>query len=141
MSKPRSFETVDVKSWVRSELKYSGERAKLADSATEKAIEWWVQTGDFKYGIGLSTPILKKSAKDRWQKEAIVECKNYIKVNGKRYGFIWSFLFAILIQIVISAVARIIVNWLFSNREPRSYFAAYAATYRAAMNTGEIDNG
>jgi|TARA_R110000824_G_scaffold82768_4_gene207403 hypothetical protein len=137
MSKPRSFGANDVQSWVRSELKYSGEKAVIADLATEKALEWWVRTGDFKYGIGLAAPVLKKSAVARWRKDARKECKSYIKANAKRYGFIWGFLLSVLIQIVISAVAKIIVDWLFSDKEPRVYFSEQAAAYRSSMNADE----
>ena len=130
MSEPRSFVTNDVQAWVCDELKYTGEKREMSLLATEKALEWWVRAGDTKYGVGLSTPVLKKSAVERWRKDAHKECKAYVKANYKRYGFIWSLILSLMLQIVISAVARIIVNWLFSKVEPRVYFAEQAQAYR-----------
>ena len=130
MSEPRSFGTNDVQAWVCDELKYTGEKKEMAALAAEKALEWWVRCGDTKYGMGLATPALKKSAVERWHKDAHKECKAYIKANYKRYGFIWGLLLSILLQVVISAVAKIIVDWLFSKLEPRVYFSEQAKTYR-----------
>jgi len=132
MSEPRSFGTSDVQSWVCSELEYSGEKAAMADLATEKALEWWVRAGDVKYGVGFA------AATERQRKDARKECKSYIKANYKRYGFIWGLILSILLQVVISAVAKIIVDWLFSKMEPRRYFSEQAKTYRTAM-AGNLD--
>lgn len=135
MSEPESFGTNDIQSWVRNKLEYSGERAAMADLATEKALEWWVRAGDVKYGVGFA------AATERQRKDARKECKSYIKANYKRYGFIWSLLLSILLQVVISAVAKIIVDWLFSKMEPRIYFATQAEAYRAVMIAGETNDG
>jgi|TARA_R110000824_G_scaffold208610_2_gene394438 hypothetical protein len=135
MSEPRSFGTSDVQSWVCNKLKYTGEKKEMATLAAEKALEWWVRSGDTKYGAGLAARALSPTTTvRRWRKDAHKECKAYIKANYKRYGFIWGLLLSILLQVVISAVAKVIVDWLFSKVEARVYFSEQAEYYRDVLN-------
>ena len=133
MSGPTSYELTAVQEWVCRKLKYSGQKEEMANAAVERALEWWVRNGDSTYAYSLQQDSIRSSAKARWKKAAYKECKTYIHDTPKRYGFIWSILLSLVLNIVISAVARIIVDWLFSEKSARTHYAVVATAYRESV--------
>jgi len=133
VSVPESFDLTAVQAWVCRELKYSGRKEEMANTATERALEWWIRKGDPKYTYGLQQETLRSSAKDRWRKDAYKECKAYVHETPQRYGFIWSILLSLMMNIIISAVANLIIKWLFSDEKPRLYYATEAERYRESV--------
>ena len=116
MKKPKDYALSTVQDWVCAELEYKGTKAKIAKGSSEKALEWWSEEGFLKFGA------LREDSSNAVSKDARDECRAYVRANYRYGNPLFGFIFAIIIQVVISAIASIIVDWLFSDSEGAVYY-------------------
>lgn len=106
--KPHGYSLSSIQYWTRSESKFSGRKADLSDYLTGEAMAWWAARP---YGNGGFPD--KDTAR--------TELKKHLKSKVRdRHGFVWSILLGVVVNVVISIVAKMIIEWLFSDdREQR----------------------
>jgi len=105
MQRPTGYTLPSVQFWIKRENNLSGRKAKLSDELTQEAMQWWSTRP---YGDG--------GFKDR--KQAKKELKAHLTAHAKKkYGVVGSLLFMLFINIVVSIVTKMIINWLFGNEE------------------------
>jgi len=122
MSKPKNYALSTVQDWVCSELNYgrSGIRAKIAKGSSSKALEWWAKEGFLKFGT------LREDGNTEYYNEvrhdAMIACRTFIRANYRYGNPLFAIIFSIIIQVVISSIAQIIIDWLFSDTEGAEYY-------------------
>lgn len=114
MSRPNNYSLSSVQGWVCTELNYSGRRADMAKGSSEKALEWWTKEGFLKFGVlsedGTQQDVAKKA------------CRRYVNANYRYGNPLIALIFSIILQIVISAIAQIIIDWLFSDSDAAEHY-------------------
>ena len=118
MSKPKDYALSTVQDWVCSELNYgrSGMRAKIAKGSSSKALEWWAKEGFLKFGA------LREDSGNEVRHNARIACRTFVRANYRYGNPLIALFFSIIIQVVISAIAQIIIDWLFSDTEGAEYY-------------------
>ena len=122
MNKPKDYALSTVQDWVCSELNYgrSGVRAKIAKGSSSKALEWWAKEGFLRFGS-----LQEDNNTEYYNKvkhNARIACRTFIRSNYRYGNPLIALFFSIIIQIVISAIAQIIIDWLFSDTEGAEYY-------------------
>ena len=118
MSKPKDYALNTVQDWVCSELNYgrSGMRAKIAKGSSSKALEWWAKEGFLQFGA------IREDGSDEVKHNARIACRTFVRSNYRYGNPLIAIIFSIIIQVVISAIAQIIIDWLFSDTEGAEYY-------------------
>jgi len=117
MNRPNDYSLSSVKSWVCTELNYSGRKAEMANGSSEKALEWWTREGYLKFGALSENETQQDSAKKA--------CRKYVQENYRYGNPLVALIFSILVQVVISAIAQIIIDWLFSDSDAAEHFGKF----------------
>ena len=116
--RPHGVSVAAVRYWVGRRTGYSGTRKRIADAATKHSLDWcslnanqieWAnRMGGLKDGEKLVAKHKKESKK---------ACRRYVKKHLKvrSTGFIEVFLIPVLLNLVISVIVRLIVDWLFDD--------------------------
>lgn len=103
--RPTGYTLPSVQFWVRRENNFSGRKAALSDELTQEAMQWWATRP---YGNGGFTD----------KKQARKELKSHLTTHAKKkYGVIGSIVFMLFINLMVSIVTRMIINWLFGNEQ------------------------
>ena len=116
MNRPNDYSLSSVQGWVCAELKYSGRKADMARGSSEKALEWWTKEGFLKFGAlsddGTQRDVAKKA------------CRSYVIANYRYGNPLIAFIFSLMLNVVISAIAQIIIDWLFSDSDAAEYYGS-----------------
>lgn len=116
MNRPNDYSLSSVQGWVCAELDYKGRKAEMAKGSSEKALEWWTKEGFLKFGAlpedGTQRDVAKKA------------CRRYVSVNYTYGNPFIAIIFSLLLNIVISAIAQIIIDWLFSDSDAAEYYGS-----------------
>lgn len=116
MNRPNDYSLSSVQGWVCTELNYKGRKAEMARGSSAKALEWWTKEGFLKFGAlpedGTQRDVAKKA------------CRRYVSVNYRYGNPLIAFVFSILLNIVISAIAQIIIDWLFSDSDAAEHYGS-----------------
>jgi len=105
MSKPTGYSLGAVQYWIKREAKFTARKAALSDELAREAMQWWATRP---YGDG--------GFADR--KQASKQLRAHLSTHAKKkYGVIGSIVFMLFINIVVSIVTKMIINWLFGNEE------------------------
>lgn len=111
---PTGVSLDSVRYWVGRRTSYGGIRKKIADRATKHAVDWCaINVGDFHIqsarlkGPGGWVKGYKRMTKKR--------CRRYVRdhIDIQSIGFVEFLLIPFLLNLVISVVVRLLVNWLF----------------------------
>ena len=105
MSKPTGYSLGAVQYWIKREAKFTAKKAALSDELAREAMQWWAMRP---YGAMMLEDRTQVSKKLR------AHLSTHAK---KKYGVIGSIVFMLFINIVVSIVTKMIVNWLFGNEE------------------------
>ena len=105
LSRPRGYALGEIQFWIKQDNNFSGRKAVLSDDLAQEAMQWWATHTD---GNG--------EFKDC--KQAQKELKSYLSTYArKQYNLFQKIIFYLLISSVVSIVTKMIVNWLFENKE------------------------
>jgi hypothetical protein len=129
LSKPNGYALGEIQLWIKQDNNFSGRKAVLSDELTQEAMQWW---STHTYGNG--------RIKDC--KKVQTELKSYLSTYArKQYSLFQNIIFYLFISSVVSIVAKMIVTWLFENREAHKtvyanrgiYFVEPIVPYKAGM--------
>jgi hypothetical protein len=101
--KPHGYSLASIQYWTRSKNKFSGRKADMSDYFTGEAMAWWS-----------ARPYGNAGFSDKGT--ARTELKKHLKARAReRYGFFWTVLLGVFVNVVISMVSKMIIEWLFSD--------------------------
>lgn len=103
MNKPGGYSLEAIQYWVRSESKFEGKKAKLADELTSEAMQWWSTRP---YGDG---GFSSRGSAHRSLKRHLRTCAK------QRYGFVQAFFLMLFINLVVRIVSQMVMDWLFGD--------------------------
>jgi hypothetical protein len=113
MDAPKSLEMPVIQSWVLEKTKYTGKKAEMARTATVIAMEWWQTRSD-----GYLATVGKRKAKK--------DCKAFVKKGiksikkaGPAGSLFAAIVLAIFMNVMISSISRVILDWLFRDTSAR----------------------
>jgi hypothetical protein len=102
--KPKGYSLSAIQYWTRAENKFTGRKADMSDYFTGEAMAWWS-----------ARPYGNAGFADKATARA--ELKQHLKARAReRYGFVWTILLGVFVNIVISVVSKMIIEWLFSDK-------------------------
>ena len=105
LSKPNGYALGEIQFWIRQDNNFAGRKAVLSDELTQEAMQWWATHTDGNGGF-----------KDC--KQAQKELKLYLTTHArKQYSLFQNIIFYLFISSIVSIVTKMIVNWLFENKE------------------------
>lgn len=117
LSKPSGYALREIQVWIKQGNNFSGHKAVLSDELTQEAMQWW---STHTYGNdGL-----------KGCKQAHKELKSYLSTHArKQYSLFQGIIFYLLISRVVSIVTKMIVTWLFENKEAKKTVYANRGIY------------
>lgn len=122
---PTGVSLDSVRYWVGRRTSYKGVRKKISDRATKHAVDWCVtNVGAFHTG---HQSAVRTGWVRRYRRLTKKRCRRYVRENidVQRIGFVEILLIPFLLNLVISVVVRLMVDWLFD--EPSAVHGLRAA--------------
>ena len=113
---PTGVSLASVRYWVGRRTSYKGIRKKIADRATKHAVDWCaINAGTFH----IQSALLKGPGGwvKGYRRLTKKRCRRYVRehIDVQRIGFVQILLIPFLINLVISVVVRLMVDWLFDD--------------------------